>query len=415
MKKKLFLLLLCTLNFIVQAEKFDLEVYASKFDSIPIGLIDFNSTDNNVIRDEEQQPWKIIASDLDFCGKFNVLSRKDYDSSAFAAANIGIYIDGDYTVTGSQLMLNCYLRDAATKELIIGKKYKGDLKSIRSMSHRYANEIVEMLFGDRGIFLSRILYVKASGNKKAIALMDFDGNNSVTLTRNEVINIFPTFCDANNFLWISYLRGKPDLYKGSINAGTSKIHIYSKAITTSPDVSPIDGTIAYGSSIKGNLDIYTCNPDGTNVRQLTAHYGVDTSPSWSPNGYQIAFTSDRSGNPSIYLMDTDGANQRRLTFENKYADSPSWSPRGDKIAFMAMEDNGKFDIWTIAPDGTDLKKVTGISGNNEYPTWSPDGSLIAFVNTSGGRSDLYIVKQDGTRMRRVTNCGDVKMPDWSDF
>ena len=138
---------------------------------------------------------------------------------------------------------------------------------------------------------------------------------------------------------------------------------------SSPDVSPVDGTVAYASSKNGNLDIYTCNPDGTNVKQLTAHYGVDTSPSWSPNGYQIAFTSDRSGNPHIYVMDAEGGNQRRLTFEGKYADSPAWSPKGDKIAFQMMGENGSFDIYTIAPDGSKLTKVTNMPGNNEYPTW----------------------------------------------
>lgn len=415
MKKVIFIFTLIIVNYAAQAEKFDLEVYASKFDSIPIGVLQFKPTNGQVVKDPDYQPWEIIAEDLDFCGKFNVLKLAEYDSAAFAQASIGIYIDGEYTVDGNQITVNCFLRDVASKELIIGKKYKGDLKSIRNVAHRYSNEIVEILFGDRGIFLSRILYVSTEGNKKSIALMDFDGKNNVVLTKNDVINIFPTFIDANNILWISYLRGKPDMYKGSITDGSSKIHIYSKAITTSPDVSPIDGTIAYGSSIKGNLDIYTCNPDGTNVRQLTVHYGVDTSPAWSPNGYQIAFTSDRTGNPHIYIMDADGANQRRLTTESKYCDSPAWSPKGDKIAFMSMNENGRFDIWTIAPDGSGLKKVSNIAGNNEYPTWSPDGSLIAFVNTSGGKSDLYTVKHDGSRLRRVTNTGTVKMPDWSDF
>lgn len=412
---KYLILLLTLLYSVVQAEKFDLEVYASKFDSIPIGVIDFKSIGGSEINDSEKQPWKIIAEDLDFCGKFNVLTLKEYDSTAFANASVGIYIDGEYSYDGSQLVINCFLRDVATKELIIGKKYKSEIKSVRNMSHRYANEMVEILFGDKGIFLSRIIYVKTTKNQKTISLMDFDGKNSIALTKNNVINIFPTFLDANSILWISYLRGKPDMYKGSISEGTSKIHVYSKAITTSPDVSPIDGTIAYGSSIKGNLDIYTCNPDGTNVRQLTVHYGVDTSPAWSPNGYQIAFTSDRSGNPQVYIMDADGANQRRITYDSKYADSPAWSPKGDKIAFMAMNDKGKFEIWTISPDGSSLKQVTDITGNSEYPSWSPDGSLIGFVNNAGGRSDFYIVKHDGSRVRKVTNSGDVKMPDWSDF
>lgn len=397
----------------IQAEQFDLEVYASRFDSIPIGVVDFTPVSGPPVAQNE--PGKVIAGDLDFCGRFLVNSRSVFDSAAFTDSGIGIYIDGQYTVTGNTIVIECFLRDVATRELIIGKKYKGEIKFLRSMAHRYANEIVEMLFGDRGIFESRMLYVRMEGKRKNIGIMDFDGHNAVNLTNNDAVNIFPVFGDASTVIWTSYQHGNPDLYRGSIYSGASKIFIYSKGIESSPDVSPVEGTIAYASSQKGDLDIYTCNPDKSNTRQLTAHYGIDTSPSWSPNGYQIVFTSDRSGNPQLYLMDADGANQHRLTFEGKYADSPAWSPRGDKIAYMAMGENGRFDIWTIAPDGTNAVKITGLNGQNEYPAWSPDGNLIAFINESGGRSDLFVIRPDGTRVRRVTATGDVKMPDWSNF
>ncbi|MBN1577466.1 MAG: PD40 domain-containing protein [Chitinispirillaceae bacterium] len=395
------------------AEQFDLEVYASKFDSIPIGVIDFTPKNKNILN--KDLPGEVIAADLDFCGRFIVVKKPSFDSATFVDSGIGIYIDGEYTVSDKKVVIECFLRDAANRELIIGKKYKGELKFLRSMAHRYSNEIVEMLFGDRGIFESRFLFVRTEGKKKNIAIMDFDGFNQANLTNNTIINIFPVFSDKSTVIWTSYQKGNPDLFRGSIYSGASKLFIYSKGIESSPDVSPIDGTIAYASSKKGNLDIYTCNPDASNTRQLTMHYGVDTSPSWSPNGYQIAFTSDRSGSPQMYVMDADGANQRRVTFNSKYTDSPAWSPKGDRIAYMSMAERGKFDIWMTGPDGSDPAQITSLNGNNEYPTWSPDGALIAFVNSYGGRNDLYVMKPNGSRVRRITSTGDVKMPDWSDF
>ena len=83
--------------------------------------------------------------------------------------------------------------------------------------------------------------------------MDFDGFGKVDITKNDYINIFPTFADNNTIIWTSYMRGKPDLYKGSLIDGSSKIYIYSKAVESSPDVSHIDGTVAYASSKGGNL------------------------------------------------------------------------------------------------------------------------------------------------------------------
>lgn len=283
------------------------------------------------------------------------------------------------------------------------------------MAHRYSNEIVEMLFGDRGIFESRFLFVKSEGKKRNIGIMDFDGHNAVNLTNNDIVNIFPAFSDKSTVVWTSYQKGNPDLYRGSIYSGASKLFVQSKGIESSADVSPIDGTVAFASSRKGNLDIYTCNPDGSTTRQLTTHYGVDTSPSWSPNGYQIVFVSDRTGSPQLYIMDSDGANQRRISFNSKYTDSPAWSPKGDKIAFMSMDESQKFDIWMINPDGSEPTQITSINGNNEYPAWSPDGSLVAFVNNYGGRNDIYVMKPNGNRVKRITSSGDVKMPAWSDF
>ncbi|MBN1760568.1 MAG: PD40 domain-containing protein [Chitinispirillaceae bacterium] len=406
----LFLLLL---SCAATAEQFDLEVYASKFDSIPVGVIDFVPANGTKL--DKNLPGDVIADDLDFCGRFIVMKKPAFDSTLFADSGIGIYIDGQYTVQNNTVVIECFLRDATTRELIIGKKYKGETKFLRSMAHRYSNEIVEMLFGDRGIFESRMLFVRSTGKSKNIAIMDFDGHNAVNLTNNKVINIFPVFSDKSTVIWTSYQKGTPDLFRGSIYSGASKIFVYSKGIESSADVSPVDGTISYASSKRGNLDIYTCNPDASGTRQLTVHYGVDTSPTWSPNGYQIAFTSDRSGNPQIYCMDADGANQRRVTFHSKYADSPAWSPKGDRIAYHSMSENGKFDIWMIGPDGSDPLQITSLAGSNEYPTWSPDGSLVAFVNTYGGRTDIYVMKPNGSRVRRITSSGDAKMPDWSDF
>jgi len=411
--KKIFLCMMCVLipTIAYSSERFSLEGYVSRFDSIPIGVVNFKSTNKQVIN--ENRPWEIIANNFDFCTRFHVVKTPVFDSSLFAANDIGIYVDGEYTLEGSNISITCNLRDVATRSLIISKKYNGELKNIRNMVHRYSNEVVEVLFGDRGFFESRILYVKTEGPKQNIAIMDFDGFNQALVTNNNAVNIFPTFVDKSTILWSSYLRGKPDIYKSAIVGGKPQLFISGRTLQVYPDVSPIDGTIAYASSQSGKLDVYVCNADGGGVRRLTFSNGIDNSPNWSPNGYQIAFTSDRAGGPQIYIMDAYGANQRRITFEGRYNDNPAWSPKGDKIAYASMAQGYRFNIWTVSPDGTGAKKITNMPGSSEYPTWSPDGSLIAFVNRQGGKSDIYVIKPDGTRLRRVTTSGDVKMPRWS--
>ncbi|MDR2578047.1 MAG: hypothetical protein LBC70_04435 [Chitinispirillales bacterium] len=408
----LFTLIFATAGVLAEG-RFELEVYASQFDSIPIGVVNFTPTEGSAVL-RENLPWEIIANNLDFTGRFNVVKSERFDSALFAEAGIAIYIDGQYTVEGSGVLIESNLREVATQSAILTRRYRGEARFLRNMVHRYCNELVEILFAERGFFESRILYVRNEGQRKNIAIMDFDGHNRSMLTNNNTINIFPVFIDKSNVLWTSYQRGKPDIYKGSITEGTSRIFLEGPAMLVSPDVSPIDGTVAYASSQHGTLNIFTSAPDGTRQRRLTFSRGIDTAPNWSPNGYQIAFTSDRAGGPQIYVMDAAGANQRRVTFEGRYNDTPAWSPRGDKIAYASRHE-GQFTIWTVSPDGTNAEMVANPPGMNEYPTWSPDGSLIAFINTTGGRSDLYVVRPDGTRLRRVTTSGDIRMPRWSRF
>jgi TolB protein len=111
-------------------------------------------------------------------------------------------------------------------------------------------------------------------------------------------------------------------------------------------------------------------------------------------------------------MDTDGANVRRLTYDGNYQDSPAWSPKGDKIAYMSQV-SGVFQIVVIQPDGANAVQVTTNPGNNEYPAWSADGAHIVFSCKTGIKSDLYAIKADGTHLKKLTNTGNVKMPDWS--
>ncbi len=397
---------------LARAARIDLQAYASSFDSIPIAVLDFRPLSGASLTGDE--PWKVVADDLEFSGRFVVVRTARVDTALFAANNVGIFVDGEYSVSDNAVTLDCYIHDVVSLDLVVGKKYKGEERHLRSMAHRYSNHLMEMLLGEHGPFESKIVFVQDKGPTKNLVIMDFDGHNEKQLTTSTWVNVFPAFVDSNTMVWTSFYRGKPDIYKGSIATGKYEIFVYSRFVDTSPSYSPIVGRVAYASSRNGDLDIYTCNLDGSDKKQLTHHRAIDTSPCWSPNGYQIAFTSDRSGQPQIYVMDVDGVNTKRLTFQGKYQDSPAWSPKGDKDAYTSFQ-NGKFDIWTINPDGSEAKQVTNVAGNNEYPAWSPDASHIAFSSTRGGKSDIYAVRPDGTGVKRLSSVGNAKMPDWSRF
>jgi Tol biopolymer transport system component/DNA-binding winged helix-turn-helix (wHTH) protein len=126
-----------------------------------------------------------------------------------------------------------------------------------------------------------------------------------------------------------------------------------------PQPSPDGRRIAFCSNRSGSLEIWTCDSDGSNSRQLTSMgRGTNAWATWSPDGRSIAFNSDTSGSWSIYIADTQGG-RPRLLIEN--ATSPAWSRDGAWIYYDSTR-SGTGQIWKISPHGGTAIQVTTKGG-----------------------------------------------------
>jgi TolB protein len=183
--------------------------------------------------------------------------------------------------------------------------------------------------------------------------------------------------------------------------------------------------VAVGSS--GQL--YLMRADGTGVRRVT-HDGWDYNyPAWSPNGRRIAFVRGNASGSGVWAMNVNGTDLRRLTDVPSDA-SPAWSPDGSMIAFQRFVDGVGIAIWLMDADGDNQVQLTtplttSIREQNDWrPDWSPSGDWIAFERQFGRvdcdqrdcgarTSDIYVIRVDGTSLRRLTKSGDTVEPRWS--
>jgi TolB protein len=387
-------------------------------ETLALGLVNFANTAGNP-KSLTQRPEDVLAADLDFSGRFQVQRAPAFTPAAkvlFGQEGALAYIRGSYTLEPARHTLQAELVDLESGEIILKRRYTGERDELRLSVHKFADDLVSQLFGEKGVAQTRIAYVNRRAGAKEIWIMDYDGAVPAAVTRNGSINLNPLFTGSRNKLMItSYVHGMPQFYRLDPERPTLQPVFSSRGMNTAPAYNVMDDEIAFASTMDGNSEIYRRSGTGAGrAERLTFSGSIETSPSWSPNGQEIVFVSDRSGKPMLYVMDRDGSNTRRISYDFGYCGSPAWSPKGDRIAFTAMDDGNNMNIYTIAPDGTGAVRLT-TGGSNESPSWSPDGRFIAFTSNRLGASEIFVMRADGSDVRRLTYSGGNTMPSWSDF
>jgi Tol biopolymer transport system component len=174
-----------------------------------------------------------------------------------------------------------------------------------------------------------------------------------------------------------------------------------------------DGSrIVFVSNRDGNWEIYVMNADGSGQTRLTYDPTEDELPAWTADG-RIVFVSHRDGNADLYVMGADGSGVRRLTYD-AFDYFPAPAPTGDRVAYISNRD-GTYDIYTISIGDGSIARVTDSPIADTWPIWSPDGRKIAFTRWNGAVHVLDTVNVDGSGLVQVTNVPgrEEGAPAWS--
>lgn len=170
----------------------------------------------------------------------------------------------------------------------------------------------------------------------------------------------------------------------------------------------------------GQMDIFSANQDGSNLKRLTDAPGYDAEGSYSPDGSKIVFCSTRDGFPidklppekqkqmeidpayfgEIYIMNADGSNQTRLTNWPGYDGGPFFTPDGQRIVWRHFEENGMLaDVYTMRLDGSDVRRLTEFGAMSWAPYFHPSMQYVIFASNKLGFSnfELFMVDALGER------------------
>jgi TolB protein len=131
---------------------------------------------------------------------------------------------------------------------------------------------------------------------------------------------------------------------------------------------------------------------------------------------EIVFTAlaVRNGRLQVYVMHADGTHRQAITKPPKgavYPEAPRWSPEGERIVYVGEGSSGQ--LYVMRADGTGVRRVTHDGWDYNYPAWSPNGRRIVFVRGNASGYGIWAMNVNGTGLRRLTDVPSDASPAWS--
>ena len=374
---------------------------------------------------------EIITNDLLRSGRFSVTPVENMLQQPSTGAEIDF---DDWSILGVEAVVigkitegrnNSYniqfqLFDIYKREQIVGYRMPANEKTLRRSAHRIADMVFEELTGIRGVFDTKVAYVRSNtSNEKrnyTLVISDSDGENEQIVLESKDPIMSPAWSpDSRMLSYVSFEGNMSTIYVQNLRTGNRRKISELPGINGSPAFSP-DGrklVLTLGGS-DGNLDIHVLDIATRNLKRLTYNRSIDTEATWAPNGEEIYFTSDRGGSPQIYKMKLNSDRASRVTFEGSYNARPRLSPDGNKLA-MVHQYRGDYRIAIYDIEEKDLL-ILSSGSQDESPSFAPNSDTLIYATKLSGDGVLETVTADGlVRQRMAPKSGDIREPVWSPF
>ncbi|MCA6437754.1 MAG: PD40 domain-containing protein [Bacteroidetes bacterium] len=222
---------------------------------------------------------------------------------------------------------------------------------------------------------------------------------------------------GGKYLWAVY--NSFDIFIANPNGKIIKQLTNSKGYDAEATISPKGDKIVFTSDRSGDLELWTMDVDGKNQKQITFGLGYDGGAFFSPDGKKLVFRASRPQaeleqkeykellskglvsptNMEIYTCNVDGSDLKQITSLGKANWAPFYHPSGKKIIFSSNHHSKKgydFQLFMINEDGTGLEQITNQSMFNAFPMFSYNGKKLIFSSNrlNGGTRDTNLFIAD---------------------
>ncbi len=210
----------------------------------------------------------------------------------------------------------------------------------------------------------------------------------------------PPTPDINQPIW----KNSPsDIYMSGLNGDhiqrLTDFHGFDGEIAPHPK-----GQFIYFSSVRsGRLQIYALNIKTRALHLVSKQPNLnESSVAISPDGQWLVWVQYADDFKSSQIIRSDIRGDKTIPLTNgAYLHlSPSWSPSSNEVVFSANRDNAaNFDLFVVKSDGTCLRRLTDDGAQESSPSISPDGTQLLFSSNRTGSFQLYL-----TMYQPLTGC-----------
>jgi dipeptidyl aminopeptidase/acylaminoacyl peptidase len=137
-----------------------------------------------------------------------------------------------------------------------------------------------------------------------------------------------------------------------------------------------------------------------------ARIGSAFGPGFSSDGKWISFVSAISGVPQLWIVPAEGGFPRMVTNGDDPVVGAEWSPGDEQLAVTIAPGGGlNSQVYVVKPDGTGLRRLTlGGKDNNSFNAWTEDGKQIV-INSNRldpASRDVFLIDLASGAVRLVS-------------